>query len=61
MQVATTAARLQVKGWSIARQMPALALLGFGLILLFGVGFSNFSVAHNSAHDTRHAAGFPCH
>jgi cobalt transporter subunit CbtB len=37
----------------------AAALLG-GLIL-FGVGFAQPQVAHNAAHDARHAQGFPCH
>ena len=35
------------------------AALGFGL--LFAAGFSNASVMHDVAHDTRHATGFPCH
>jgi cobalt transporter subunit CbtB len=29
--------------------------------ILYFVGFSNFPKAHNAAHDTRHASGFPCH
>lgn len=45
----------------IAGKMPAIALLMFGLITLYFVGFSTASVAHNAAHDTRHASGFPCH
>jgi cobalt transporter subunit CbtB len=48
--------------WSaLARQLPALALLGFGAMMLYGVGFSTISAMHNAAHDTRHATGFPCH
>ena len=43
------------------RRLPALMVLAFGLILLYGVGFSTITVAHNAAHDTRHATGFPCH
>ena len=43
------------------RHLPALALLVFGLMVLYGVGFSTISSVHNAAHDTRHAAGFPCH
>lgn len=42
-------------------RLPALAVLVFGLIILYGVGFSPFTRAHNAAHDTRHANGFPCH
>jgi cobalt transporter subunit CbtB len=45
----------------IARNMPAIAVLLFGLITLYSVGFSTASRAHNAAHDTRHATGFPCH
>ena len=40
---------------------PGLAVLAFGVLMLYGVGFSTLSVAHNAAHDTRHATGFPCH
>ena len=45
----------------IVGSMPAIALLMFGLITLYCVGFSTASVAHNVTHDTRHASGFPCH
>ncbi len=45
----------------IAARMPALALLAFGLVTLYWVGFSSVSAAHNATHDTRHANGFPCH
>lgn len=51
--------------WSIsvrlARKMPAVAVLILGLVTLYGVGFSTATRAHNAAHDTRHATGFPCH
>ena len=40
---------------------PGVAVFAFGLLMLYGVGFSTLSVAHNAAHDTRHATGFPCH
>ena len=29
--------------------------------LIYGVGFASMGVAHNAAHDTRHAVAFPCH
>jgi len=32
-----------------------------GLFLIYGVGFANPETIHNAAHDTRHAASFPCH
>lgn len=38
----------------------SLALL-LGLTLLVGTGFAGDYRLHNSAHDTRHAMGFPCH
>jgi len=38
-----------------------LGALGFGVVMLFAVGFSPMDVAHNAAHDTRHALAFPCH
>ncbi|MCA3574942.1 MAG: CbtB-domain containing protein [Aestuariivirga sp.] len=56
-------ARLASASTSLAsRRMAAgLALLFIGLTLTFAVGLSNMAVAHNAAHDTRHAIGFPCH
>lgn len=41
--------------------LPGLVALILGGIFVLGVGFSHVSVAHNAAHDARHAAGFPCH
>lgn len=32
-----------------------------GATVLFVAGFANSAVLHDSAHDTRHAVGFPCH
>jgi cobalt transporter subunit CbtB len=61
MQSAIAAEGSKIGTRSVARRLPALAVLGFGLVMLFAVGFSEFSAVHNSAHDTRHAAGFPCH
>ncbi len=34
-------------------------LLGVTLVLL--VGFAPIAEVHNTAHDTRHSAAFPCH
>lgn len=36
----------------------SLALL-LGITLMWGAGFA--AQAHDAAHDTRHAIGFPCH
>ncbi len=47
---------------SLSQRLAAgLALVAVGGVLLFAVGFSSMAVAHNTAHDTRHAIGFPCH
>lgn len=32
-----------------------------GLFFIFGSGFAAPNMAHNAAHDTRHATAFPCH
>jgi cobalt transporter subunit CbtB len=55
-RIATTASL------SVSRRLAAgFALLFIGATLTFAVGLSNMAVAHNTAHDTRHAIGFPCH
>jgi cobalt transporter subunit CbtB len=47
---------------SVSKRIAAgLTLLFIGCTLTFAVGLSNMAVAHNTAHDTRHAIGFPCH
>lgn len=38
----------------------AAALL-LGAVMVYGVEFSASPVAHNAAHDVRHANGRPCH
>ena len=44
-------------------QRVSAAVFGglIGLFLIYGVGFANPESIHNAAHDTRHAASFPCH
>ena len=47
-----------------SRSMTAAVLsILAGLVLIFTVGFAQGSggFLHNAAHDTRHAASFPCH
>lgn len=48
-----------------ATSASTLAQIGgallLGLVMLYAVGFSEVSVAHNAAHDVRHANGRPCH
>ena len=43
------------------RVRPALAAAMLGVTVLFGVALANSDTIHNAAHDTRHAAAFPCH
>lgn len=43
------------------RFMPVLAAAILGIGLLFAAGFANSEILHNAAHDSRHAASFPCH
>ena len=45
------------------RLTTAVLMLSAGMVLLFAVGFAQGSgnFMHNAAHDTRHAATFPCH
>lgn len=43
------------------RIATGLAVIFVGTVLLYTVGLSHMTVAHNAAHDTRHAIGFPCH
>jgi cobalt transporter subunit CbtB len=61
MTTSTTIATSGTREWSLTARWPALAAISFGMILLYFVGFSPLAQAHNSAHDTRHANGFPCH
>ncbi|MGB8314354.1 MAG: CbtB-domain containing protein [Aestuariivirga sp.] len=47
---------------SVSQRITAGAVCLFvGASLVFLVGLSHISAAHNAAHDTRHAIGFPCH
>jgi cobalt transporter subunit CbtB len=57
-----TARTVSVSSASASKRVAAgFALLFIGLTLTFAVGLSSMAVAHNTAHDTRHAIGFPCH
>jgi cobalt transporter subunit CbtB len=61
MQGSTALHTTGIQAWSIADHWPALAVLMFGLVVLYGVGFATLPRVHNAAHDMRHANGFPCH
>lgn len=43
------------------RVLSAVLAIGLGMVLIFGVGFTETDVLHNAAHDVRHAAAIPCH
>ncbi len=44
-----------------AAKWPAILALAFGILIVYGAGFSHSSTLHNATHDTRHAFGLPCH
>ena len=43
------------------RVAAGLVCIFVGATLVYSVGLSQMAFAHNAAHDTRHALGFPCH
>ena len=59
LQASTTSATSTTSTTSVLAQLGAALFLG--LVMLYAVGFSESSVAHNAAHDVRHANGRPCH
>ena len=56
----TTAVRTVTLSLS-QRVAAGLVCIFVGAMLIYAVGLSNMTFAHNAAHDTRHALGFPCH
>lgn len=62
-QATTPAAASILSSQRLSSQRMAAAAFGglIGLFLLYGVGFAHPETIHNAAHDTRHAASFPCH
>ncbi|CUW44786.1 cobalt transporter, subunit CbtB [Brucella vulpis] len=44
-----------------ARLGTAVVSLLLGAFLIYGVGLAHSDMLHDSAHDTRHSYGFPCH
>ncbi|MEY9780593.1 CbtB domain-containing protein [Sinorhizobium fredii] len=43
------------------RLIAGIIALMIGGFLVFGAGLANSAVLHDTAHDTRHSYGFPCH
>ena len=61
MQTSAALHATRTRVFSIVERLPALAVLLFGLVVVYAVGFSSLPRVHNATHDTRHANGFPCH
>lgn len=59
--IATTRGASAVRSFGLAERLPALFVMILAMGVIYAVGFSPFARAHNAAHDTRHASGFPCH
>lgn len=43
------------------RLVAGLAALVLGAFFVWGAGFAQAEMLHDTAHDMRHAFGFPCH
>lgn len=43
------------------RLVAGVFALLLGAFLVFGAGLANSAVLHDTAHDTHHSYGFPCH
>jgi cobalt transporter subunit CbtB len=55
-------ARILTQTFTVSQRLAAgLVCLFLGSAIVYGVGLANMALAHNAAHDTRHAIGFPCH
>lgn len=50
-----------VSGSLSDRLVAGILAAMLGSFLIFGAGFAHSSVLHDTAHDVRHANGFPCH
>jgi cobalt transporter subunit CbtB len=46
---------------TFSKSLQLVSAMLLGIVILYGVGFVQTSVAHNAAHDMRHSQGFPCH
>lgn len=44
-----------------SQKAAALLVMLLGAVFIAVVGFLPVEAVHNAAHDTRHAAAFPCH
>ena len=46
---------------TISKPLQLATAFLLGMVMLYGAGFVQTSVAHNAAHDARHSLAFPCH
>ncbi|MCO4316102.1 CbtB-domain containing protein [Phyllobacterium sp. 21LDTY02-6] len=44
-----------------SRMATAVVSLLLGVFIIYGVGMAHSDMLHDTAHDTRHSYGFPCH
>jgi cobalt transporter subunit CbtB len=61
MQRSTTITNTGIGTAVLTDRWPSLLVTVLGIVLLYVVGFSTVTQAHNAAHDVRHANGYPCH
>jgi len=61
--VQTNSVQTNVTGVTAKSQSLVAGGVAFliGAMLIFAVGFSQTTAAHDAAHDTRHSLAFPCH
>ncbi|VAW54081.1 hypothetical protein MNBD_GAMMA07-459 [hydrothermal vent metagenome] len=59
--MSTTTQTAQSTTLTLSSTMQIISASLVALVVLYGVGFNEMDVAHNAAHDARHATVFPCH
>jgi len=61
MQHSTTLNTTSVSTLKSSLSLVFVACLGLSLVFTVGFAQGKGNIVHNAAHDTRHAASFPCH
>jgi cobalt transporter subunit CbtB len=52
----------KISSLGISQRLGAAGIaMALGAFLVWGAGLANSAVLHDTAHDTRHSYGFPCH
>ncbi|WP_081694725.1 CbtB domain-containing protein [Halomonas huangheensis] len=59
--ISTLSSQRSARSHSRLTALQQGAVVLFGALILYAVGFLPMNVAHNAAHDTRHVFVFPCH